>query len=78
MEREVGGGIGMGNTCKHMAVSFQCMTKFTTNKKKHNCFIFFQTMILKKLINRSLSSVELGDQKEMLCHPLLFDNSKAQ
>ena len=30
----VGGGIGMGNTCKPMAVSFQCMTKFTTNKKK--------------------------------------------
>ena len=27
-------GIGMGNTCKPMAVSFQCMTKFTTNKKK--------------------------------------------
>ena len=34
MEREVGGGIGMGNTCKPMAVSFQCMTKFTTHKKK--------------------------------------------
>ena len=34
MEREVGGGIGMGNTCKPMAVSFQCMTKYTTNKKK--------------------------------------------
>ena len=29
-EREVGGGIGMGNTCKPMADSFQCMTKFTT------------------------------------------------
>ena len=29
-----GRGIGMGNTCKPMAVSFQCMTKFTTNKKK--------------------------------------------
>ena len=28
------GGIGMGNTCKPMAVSFQCMTKSTTNKKK--------------------------------------------
>ena len=28
-----GRGIGMGNTCKPMAVSFQCMTKFTTNKK---------------------------------------------
>ena len=34
MEREVGGGIGMGNTCKPMAVSFKCMTKSTTNKKK--------------------------------------------
>ena len=34
MEREVGGAIGMGNTCKPMAVSFQCMTKSTTNKKK--------------------------------------------
>ena len=33
MEREVGGGIGMGTTCKPMAVSFQCMTKSTTNKK---------------------------------------------
>ena len=33
MEREVGGGIGMGNTCKPIAVSFQCMTKSTTNKK---------------------------------------------
>ena len=35
MEREVGGGIGMGNTCKPLAVSFQCMTKSTTNKKKN-------------------------------------------
>ena len=34
VEREVGGGLGMGNTCKPMAVSFQCMTKFTTNKNK--------------------------------------------
>ena len=30
MEREVGGGIGMGNTCKSMADSCQCMTKTTT------------------------------------------------
>ena len=35
MEREVGGGLGMGNTCKPMAVSFQCMTKFTTKKTKN-------------------------------------------
>ena len=30
----MGGGIGMGNTCKAMDVSFQCITIFTTNKKK--------------------------------------------
>ena len=29
----MGGGIGMGNTCKPMAVSFQCMTKSTTIKR---------------------------------------------
>ena len=29
VEREVGGGIGMGNTCKSMADSCQCMTKTT-------------------------------------------------
>ena len=28
------GEIRMGNTCKPMADSFQCMTKFTTNLKK--------------------------------------------
>ena len=33
VEREVGGGIGMGNTCKSVADSFQCMTKPTTIKK---------------------------------------------
>ena len=38
MEREVGGGIGMGKTCKPKAFSFQCMTKFTTNKKKKKKF----------------------------------------
>ena len=31
LEREVGGGIGLGKTCNLKAVSFQCMTKFTTN-----------------------------------------------
>ena len=34
MEREVGGGMRMGNTCKPMADSFQCMTKSTIIKKK--------------------------------------------
>ena len=30
VEREVGGGMGMGNTCISMADSCQCMTKTTT------------------------------------------------
>ena len=30
VEREVGGGFGMGNTCNSMADSCQCMTKPTT------------------------------------------------
>ena len=30
VERKVGGGIGMENTCKSMADSCQCMTKPTT------------------------------------------------
>ena len=29
----------MGNTCKPMAVSFQCMTKSTTKKKKRSLCI---------------------------------------
>ena len=30
VEREVGGGIGIGNTCKSMVDSCQCMAKTTT------------------------------------------------
>ena len=52
MEREVGGGIGMGNTCKPMAVSFQCMTKFTTKKKKKDTG--------KKKMRGLVSSLRLG------------------
>ena len=33
LEREVVGGIGMGNTCKSMADSFQCMKKLIKKKK---------------------------------------------
>ena len=56
VEREVGGGIGMGNTCKPMAVSFQCMTKFTTNKKKRK----------KKLIGIHLKTKDLITYKTVL------------
>ena len=43
--KEEGGGIGMGNTCKPMAVSLQCMTKFTTNKKKKKKKLFTEFKI---------------------------------
>ena len=36
MGREAEGGIGMGNTCKSMADSCQCMAKTTTIKKQKN------------------------------------------
>ena len=39
--REVGGEIGMGKTCEPKAFSFQCMTKFTTKKKKNPWLIHF-------------------------------------
>ena len=51
MEREVGVGIGMGNTCKPMAVSFQCMTKSTTNKNNNN----------KKIKKEKKKETALGD-----------------
>ena len=46
MEREVGGGIRMGNTCKPMAVSFQCMTKSTTKKNKNKKLNIQKTKIM--------------------------------
>ena len=49
MEREVGGGIGRGNTCKPMAASFQCMTKSTTIKKNNNELIAKFRLKLKKV-----------------------------
>ena len=60
MEREVGGGIGMGKTCKLKDISFQCMTKFTTNLKKKKMFKkkkkFFEVWkITQKLVSHWVS-----------------------
>ena len=60
MEREVGGGIGMGKTCKLKDVSFQCMTKFTTKKKK-------KTVKKKNTLYHTLYSLSNGLQH--LCNP---------
>ena len=55
MEREVGGGIRMGNTCKPMAVSFQCMTKPTTIKKiKIYIYIFYNVRNILQVLLLSL------------------------
>ena len=53
MEREVGGGIRMGNTGKSMAESFQCMTKPTTIKKrkKKNCIGHVDSQFVPVLAN---------------------------
>ena len=54
VEKEVEGGIGMGNTCKSMADSFQCMTKPTTIKKKNKERVIFtiggKLFLLNKMI----------------------------
>ena len=58
MEREVGVGIGMGNTCKPMAVSFQCMTTSTTIKNNNSNFK------KRKKMKKESSGVR---QREKLC-----------
>ena len=42
----------MENTCKPMAVSFQCMTKLTTNKK----------------INKLIKKKQKQSEKQLHCH----------
>ena len=74
MEREVGGGIGMGNTCKPMAVSFQCMTKSTTNKKKKKkkvvCIIYWDYCIMDS--TSFFSSIILFNSHDLIEYIVLF------
>ena len=58
----MGGVIGMGNICKPMAVSFQCMTKSTTNKKKEK---------------RKKNWVYVSDAKYYDLLALIFENEKS-
>ena len=64
----MGGGIGMGNTCKPMAVSFQCMTKFTTNKKKKEIYKVCANEILQKRTNNlwKLMKCYVNDNNEKI------------
>ena len=38
------GGMEMGKTCEPKAFSFQCMTEFTTNKKKKKMMKMFHSL----------------------------------
>ena len=50
----------MGNTCKPMAVSFQCMTKSTTNlKKKKKKRLSMDTSILTENIAMEIQGVSM-------------------
>ena len=61
----------MGNTCKPMAVSFQCMTKSTTIKKKKKGLLLLtsrsaQLSLMKARRVHPISLVVLGARKLML------------
>ena len=56
----------MGNTCKPMAVSFKCMTKSTTNKKKKENKKKIKYLIQKGEVNEE-NSVEVDDETEFYC-----------
>ena len=82
MEREVGGGIGMGNTCKRMADSFRCMTKSTTikrliiikylEKKKRGQVKSIKCLRKRKMGHRSEKGVQTGREVEVIqTHKLL-------
>ena len=86
VEREVGGGIGMGNTCKPMAVSFQCMTKSTAIKKKlkkkkkdrdqfslwHLTIQLFLKPFVEETIFSSLSTVDFLIKYELTVHAWIY------
>ena len=66
MEREVGGVIGIGNTCKSMADSFQCMTKPTIIKKNHVADSKLQGTV-DHHIQRANSDKERDDVVSLVC-----------
>ena len=64
VEREVGGGIGMGKTCKLKDVSFQCMTKFTTKKKRKKKYKYIHVCVKTSRIKKKNYIVYLKKKKK--------------
>ena len=65
MEREVGGGIGMGNTCKSMADSCQCMTKPLQYCKVISLQLI-KIMEKKKIAGRNISNLRYSDDSTIM------------
>ena len=65
VEREVGGGIGMGNTCKSMADSCQCMTKPLQYCKVISLQLI-KIMEKKKIAGRNISNLRYSDDSTIM------------
>ena len=65
----------MGNTRKPMALSFQCMTKFTTNKKKKNRKKKNPKMLVKTIRTNKFSKVS-GHKINIQKSVFLYNNNE--
>ena len=73
MGREVGGGIGMGKTCEPKAFSFQCMTEFTTKKKKRIKKILIGGKLLyNAVLISAIQQCKSAIIKDLLCAAVSF------
>ena len=63
----MGGGIGMGNTCKPMVDSCQCMTKPTTIKKlKKNKIKLKKKRDLGKMLSKDMKDLYSENHKILI------------
>ena len=69
----VGGGIGMGKTCEPKAFSFQCMTKFTTNKKKKTTWKKKEATVRTGHGTTNWFQIEKGVHEGCILSPCLFN-----
>ena len=71
MEREAGGGLGKGNTCKSMADSCQYMAK-TKKKVIVNCLSHQHFLIRKLTLYSSSSKAKVGKQPRPVINFAVF------
>ena len=64
----------MGNTCKPMAVLFQCMTKFTTNKKKKkkkNVLYLWNSSSIYRVVRKEIRAVRRPIKSAKFCKAII-------